>query len=186
LGRRIYRNIRNAMRYIISVHVPTVGMVFLPLALGWPLVLFPVHVVFLEFIIDPACSIVFEAESSGDAQAMSQPPRDPAQPLFDARMVTASVLVGVAVLIAVVLAYGWALTQGRSEGAARALAFAAIVYGNLALIIINRSVYVAPVAALFRFESLALHDQLIALAAGVAGVFAVEVVKRMRLPSRAL
>jgi Ca2+-transporting ATPase len=209
LGRRIYRNIRNAMCYIISVHVPTVGMAFLPLALGWPLVLFPVHVVFLEFIIDPACSIVFEAEA-GDADAMTQPPRDPAQPMFDARMVGASLLAGVAVLISVCLAYGWALAQGHSDGEARALAFAAIVFGNLALIIANRSIgtsfvsslaqpnpalwwivlgtlaalaaamTIAPVAEVFRFEPLSLHDVLIAFAAGVGGVFVIEVAERVR------
>jgi P-type Ca2+ transporter type 2C len=206
LGRRIYRNIRNAMRYVIAVHVPTAGMAFLPLALGWPLVLFPVHVVFLEFIIDPACSIVFEADA-GDANAMQQPPRDPAQPLFDGRMIGESLWVGVAVLLAVVLAYGWVLAHGRSEGEARALAFAAIVFGNLALIIAHRSggksfaaalaspnpalwwivlgtltalmvsVYAAPVAAIFRFEALSTLDALIALAAGVCGVIAVEVAK---------
>ena len=206
LGRRIYRNIRNAMRYIIAVHVPTVGMVFLPLALGWPLVLFPVHVVFLEFIIDPACSIVFEAET-GDEEAMSQPPRDPAQPLFDARTVGASLLTGVAVLLAVGLAYGWVLVHGRTEGEARALAFAAIVFGNLGLIVSYRSgdktlfaviarpnpalwwivcgtlaalmmaIYLPSVAGLFRFEALAPHDLLLALAAGIAGVLLVEMAK---------
>lgn len=209
LGRRIYRNIRNAMRYVISVHVPTVGMAFLPLAFGWPLVLFPVHVVFLEFIIDPACSIVFEAEP-GDADAMTQPPRDPAQPLFDVRTVGASVLAGVAVLIPVGFAYGWALAHGRSDGEARALAFAAIVFGNLALIIVNRSseksfivallqpnpalwwivlgtvaalagsLYATPLVKVFRFEPLSVQNLLIALVAGIAGVAAVEVAKRMR------
>ena len=209
LGRRIYRNIRNAMCYIIAVHVPTVGMAFLPLAFGWPLLLFPVHVVFLEFIIDPACSIVFEAET-GDADAMTQPPRDPAQPLFDARTVGASLLAGVAVLLPVCLAYGWSLMQGRSEGEARALGFAAIVFGNLALIFLHRgdgkgrgqgmgkgksltmmftqpnpalwwivlgtlmalgaSLYVAPVAELFRFAPLAPGALLMALLTGGAGV----------------
>lgn len=217
LGRRIYRNIRNAMRYIIAVHVPTVGMAFLPLALGWPLVLFPAHVVFLEFIIDPACTIVFEAEAD-DAAAMQQPPRDPARRLFDARTVAASALTGLVVLIAVVLAYGWALQHGRSEGTARALAFCAIVAGNLALIVLNRSghasmaatlaspnpalwwivcgtgialaasLYVGPVAALFRFEALAVADLLIALGAGIGGVLLVELVRwlrRMVRPTRA-
>ena len=209
LGRRIYRNIRNAMRYIIAVHVPTVGMAFLPLAFGWPLVLFPVHVVFLEFVIDPACSIVFEAEA-GDADAMTQPPRDPAQPLFDARTVAASLVVGVAVLISVACAYGWALAHGRNEGEARALAFAAIVFGNLALIIGHRSseksfiaaltqpnpalwwivlgtlaalaasLYATLLAEVFRFESLSMQDLLIAFVAGIAGVAAVEGVKQLR------
>ncbi len=206
LGRRIYRNIRNAMCYIIAVHVPTVGMVFLPLAFGWPLVLFPVHVVFLEFIIDPACSIVFEADA-GDSDAMTQPPRDPAQPLFNARTVGVSLLSGVAVLISVCLAYGWVLAHGRSDGEARALAFAAIVFGNLALIILHRtggksfmaaftqpnpamwwivsatlvalavSLYVVPVAGIFRFDPLAAQDLLIALIAGIAGVIGIEVIK---------
>ncbi len=203
LGRRIYRNIRNAMRYIISVHVPTVGMAFLPLALGWPPVLFPVHVVFLEFIIDPACSIVFEAEA-GDADAMLQPPRDPRRPLFDRHMVGDSLWTGVAVLIAVAVGYDWVLALGRSEGVARAFAFTAIVFGNLALIILNRSaeqsskaifarpnpalwwivlvtlaalatsLYVMPAAAIFRFEALSAEDLVLAIAVGAGGVVAIE------------
>jgi P-type Ca2+ transporter type 2C len=199
LGRRIYRNIRNAMCYIIAVHVPTVGMAFLPLVFGWPLVLFPVHVVFLEFIIDPACTIVFEAEA-GDADAMARPPRDPAQPLFDARMVVASLLAGAAVLVAVFVVYAWALGHGRGEGEARALAFATIVFGNLGLIVVSRaglqaflevlkqpnralwwivastlaalaaSIYVTPAAELFRFEALAPRDLLSAAAAAACAV----------------
>ena len=167
-----------------------------------------------RFIIDPACSIVFEAEA-GDADAMTQPPRNPAQPLFDASMVGASVWVGVAVLLAVALAYGWVLAHGRSEGEARALAFAAIVFGNLALIILNRSgekslitalanpnpalwwivlgtlaalaaaLYVAPVAGIFRFEALAAQDLLMALGAGIAGVLVVETVNYVRRGWRA-
>jgi len=206
LGRRIYRNIRNAMRYLISVHVPTVGMAFLPLAFGWPLLLFPVHVVFLEFIIDPACTIVFEAEADDEAD-MAQPPRDPAQRLFDARSVGTSVFAGLAVLTSVCLAYGWALMHGRSDGEARALAFAAIVFGNLALIMANRSdknsfvaalanpnaalwwivivtllalaasIYVPPAAEIFRFESLSFDALLIAFIAGIAGVLVVEVAR---------
>jgi len=206
LGRRIYRNIRNAMCYVIAVHVPTVGIAFLPLAFGWPLVLFPVHVVFLEFIIDPACSIVFEAEA-GDEDAMTQPPRDPAQPLFNARTVGASLLAGVAVLVSVCLAYAWVIADGRGEGEARALAFAAIVFGNLGLIVSHRSsgksfmaalmqpnpalwwivfgtlialmlsIYVRPVAEVFRFAPLTAADLMMALTAGIAGVLLVEVGK---------
>jgi Ca2+-transporting ATPase len=208
LGRRIYRNIRNAMCYVIAVHVPTVGIAFLPLAFGWPLVLFPVHVVFLEFIIDPACSIVFEAEA-GDEDAMTQPPRDPAQPLFNARTVGASLLAGVAVLVSVCLAYAWVIADGRGEGEARALAFAAIVFGNLGLIVSHRSsgksfiaalvqpnpalwwivfgtlialmlsIYVRPVAEVFRFAPLTAPDLMMALTAGIAGVLLVEVGKNV-------
>ena len=199
------------MCYIISVHVPTAGMAFLPLAFGWPLVLFPVHVVFLEFIIDPACSIVFEAEP-GDEDAMKQPPRDPAQPLFDARTIGVSVLVGVVVLLAVASAYAWALWHERSPGEARALAFAAIVFGNLAMILMNRSgkrsllaalaqpnpalwwivfgtvaallasIYVPLIAGLFQFEALSAKDLSIAFAAGVAGVIVVDLIKTHGAP----
>src|SRR6185436_19041381 len=104
LGRRIYENIRNAMRYLISVHVPIAGMSFVPLIFGWPLLLFPVHVVFLEFVIDPACSIAFEAEPSED-DAMARPPRDPREALFDAATLATSVAVGTAMLAGVCFAY---------------------------------------------------------------------------------
>ncbi|HEY5899632.1 MAG TPA: cation-translocating P-type ATPase, partial [Burkholderiales bacterium] len=199
LGRRIYENIRNAMRYIVSVHVPTAGMSFLPLVFGWPLVLFPVHIVFLEFVIDPACSIAFEAEPSEEG-AMHRPPRDPKAPLFDTRMLVGSVALGLAVLAGVLAVYAWAVHAGRSDGEARAIGFAAIVFGNVALILDYRagerfifqwitarnpalwwivvlavaallaSIYLVPVAETFRFAALGAMDLAAAAAAGVAGV----------------
>ena len=207
LGRRIYENIRAAMRYIVSVHVPTAGMAFLPLAFGWPVVLFPVHVVFLEFIIDPACSIVFEAERS-ESGAMQRPPRDPAARLFDARMLATSLALGAIVLVGVVSGYAWALHAGRTEEQARAIAFAAIVSGNLAMILASRSsgrglfralaapnaafravvagalaalgvaLYVPAVAAIFRFAPPAAGDLGVAAAAGIAGVVLYDLARR--------
>jgi Ca2+-transporting ATPase len=125
------------MRYIIAVHVPTAGMALLPILLGWPLVLFPVHVVFLEFVIDPACSIVFEAEPA-DRDTMRRPPRPASARLFGLATIAWSVAQGVLVLAAVVALYAWAMRTGVDEGAARAMAFAAMVLGNLALILVNR------------------------------------------------
>jgi Ca2+-transporting ATPase len=190
LGRRIYENIRAAMRYIVSVHVPTAGMAFLPLVFGWPVVLYPVHIVFLEFIIDPACSIVFEAEPS-EKGAMQRPPRDPSARLFDARMLGASLALGASVLAGVVAVYAWALHAGRAEPEARAIAFAAIVFGNLAMILAYRSLgrtnpafwtvcaaalaalavvlYVPAVAAIFRVAAPGAGVLLVAVAAGAAG-----------------
>ena len=81
LGRRIFANIRSAMCYLLAVHVPTAGLALVPLFTGWPLLFFPVHIVFLEFVIDPACSIAFEAEPA-DAEAMRRPPRHPREPLI--------------------------------------------------------------------------------------------------------
>ena len=138
LGRRIYDNIRNAMCYLLAVHVPTAGMAFVPLVFGWPMAFFPVHIVFLEFVIDPACSIAFEAEPS-EADAMRRPPRAPGEPLFDFRMVLFSVLQGLSVLLMVALMYGYVLLNGAGETEARAMAFTTIVFGNLGLILANRS-----------------------------------------------
>ena len=210
LGRRIYENIRNAMRYIVSVHVPTAGMAFLPLVFGWPLFLFPVHVVFLEFVIDPACSVVFEAEKGGD-DAMAKPPRDPRQRLFDASMLGWSLLLGTTLLAGVFALYAWAIASGRADGEARAMAFAAIVVGNLALIFVCRSrahsalrmlrernaalwwiaggtlaalaavIYVPAAAAIFRFAPLGAAELGAAFAVGIIGVAWIEVWKMRRL-----
>ena len=138
LGRRIYDNISHAMRYLLAVHVPLAGMAFIPLAAGWPFFFFPVHVVFLEFVIDPACSIVFEAERS-DARIMERPPRRPGERVFTAGNVVLGVALGLGVMVAVAAVFGFALHAGRPEGEARALAFATLVAGNLALIFANRS-----------------------------------------------
>jgi len=203
LGRRIYDNVRNAMCYLLSVHVPIAGMAFLPLVMGGPVMLYPVHVVFLEFVIDPACSVVFEAEA-GEGDAMRRPPRDPREPLFSGAMLAVSLALGATALLAVVLLYAWALSAGRSDGEVRALAFSAIVFGNLALIFANRSrsrpilatlarpnptlwwmtiaaiaalalaLYVPPAAAVFRFAPLGAGDLGLALAAGIAGILWIE------------
>jgi len=138
LGRRIFGNIQKAMSYIIAVHVPTAGMALLPLLFGWPLVFYPVHIVFLEFVIDPACSVAFEAEPA-DADAMRRPPRPAASRLLNAWMLATSMLQGLGVLVAVVLLYGWALASGTPEMEARAMAFAAVVLGNVGLILSCRS-----------------------------------------------
>jgi Ca2+-transporting ATPase len=94
-GRRIYRNIAHAMSYLIAVHIPIAGMAFVPLLFGWPMAFFPVHIVFFEFVIDPACSIAFEAEPS-EKSAMRRPPRAPDVHLFDFSTVLLNVLQGTA------------------------------------------------------------------------------------------
>ena len=209
LGRRIYDNIRNAMRYIISVHVPTAGMSFLPLALGGPLFLFPVHVVFLEFVIDPACTLVYEAEK-GDAEGMRRPPRDPREPLFNLHMLGVSLALGASMLAAVLAVYAWALASGAAEGEIRAMGFTAIVAANVALLFVTRSrtrsvlatlrepnpalwwiaagalgallasIYLTPVAAVFRFAPISAAELAVAAAAGVLGVSWYEVRKLLR------
>lgn len=136
-GRRIFGNLRKSMSYILAVHVPIAGMALLPLLLGWPIVLFPMHIALLELAIDPACAMVFESEPA-DEDVMRQPPRDPAMPLFAGSALVQAVLQGLGVLAAVLGAYLWG-TQQLDEMQARSLAFSTLVLGNLALILSNRA-----------------------------------------------
>jgi Ca2+-transporting ATPase len=138
LGRRIYDNLRRAMAYVVAVHVPIVGLALLPVLLGWPLVLFPVHIVFLELVIDPACSVAFEAEPE-EPGLMRRPPRKVGARLFSARLLVTSLLQGASLLAVALFVFhvGWKHTDSESSG--RALAFAALIAGNVALILVNRS-----------------------------------------------
>ena len=138
-GRSIYDNLRKAMSYIVAVHVSIVGMALFPLVSSeWPLVLLPVHLALLELVIDPACSIVFEAEE-GDPSIMDQPPRPPRAPVLARRVLIVAVLQGVSSLLAVLGVYVWALMSGRSDDVVRTLTFTTITLSNLGLILVNRS-----------------------------------------------
>lgn len=137
LGRRIYSNLRHAMTYIVAVHIPIAGLGLLPVLFGWPLLFTPVHVLFLEFIIDPACAFVFEADRESP-DIMRRRPRRPDEPLFSRAMLKRSVSLGVAVLLLCAIVYGTSLHLG-SVDEARALAFLTLVAANLALIFVSRS-----------------------------------------------
>ncbi len=137
LGRGIYENLKKAMAYVIAVHVPIAGMALLPPLVGLPMILAPTHVAFLELVIDPACSLAFEAEPA-DPGAMRAPPRAPNTPLFDRAVIVWSILQGLSVLAADLAVYSISRTH-LGEEAARTLAFVALVAGNLGLIQVNRS-----------------------------------------------
>ena len=137
LGRRIFDNLRKSMGYILAVHVPIAGMALLPVLLGWPTVLFPLHIAFLELVIDPACSMVFENEPA-EPGVMQRPPRNVQQPLFGGMTLGLALLQGLGALAVVMLATVWGASQ-LTDGATRALAFAVLVFTNLALIFSNRS-----------------------------------------------
>lgn len=137
LGRRIYSNIRHAMSYIVSVHIPIAGLGLLPVVLGWPLLFFPVHVLFLEFVIDPACAFVFEADPESP-DLMRRKPRRPGEPLFSQALLRRSVFLGALVLAFTLTIYGSALAL-MDEHSARALTFVGLVVANLALIFVSRS-----------------------------------------------
>jgi len=138
LGRRIYDNLRKAMAYIIAVHVPIAGIALLPLLTGLPLVLLPVHIAFLEMIIDPVCSIAFEAEPE-EPDVMTRPPRNPGARLFSASLLMSSLLQGVAALLVTSAVYLFAVQRGLPEEDVRALSFFTLVLSNLGLVVANRS-----------------------------------------------
>jgi Ca2+-transporting ATPase len=138
-GRGIFDNLRKAMSYIIAVHVPIFGMSLIPVFVAdWPLVLLPVQIAFLELIIDPACSIVFESEQI-DPNIMDLPPRGLGEPMFGRRGLTLAALQGVSVLAAVFGVYLWAVLDHRPDTVVRSITFAVLVVGNTALILVNRS-----------------------------------------------
>jgi Ca2+-transporting ATPase len=137
-GRRIMDNLRKALAYILAVHLPIIGLTLVPMFFGWPLVLLPVHVAFLHLVIDPACSVVFEAEPE-EADLMRVPPRSPRAPLFGGRMLALSLTQGTIVMVTVVAVYAFALHRGLVDREARTLTFTTFMVANLGLIFTNRS-----------------------------------------------
>lgn len=135
-GRRIFGNMRKSMCYVMAMHVPIAGMALLPVLLGWPVMLYPLHIVFLELVIDPACSLAFENEPA-EADLMRRPPRAPGEALFGRAAVGSALVQGAWVLALLVALYAWALSW-LPEPEARGAAFAALVLCNLALLLSNR------------------------------------------------
>jgi Ca2+-transporting ATPase len=138
MGRRIFDNLKKAMAFIFSVHIPIAGMSLIPVVLNWPLALLPVHVLFLELIIDPACTVVFEMEKD-ESDIMQRPPRKLESPLFGRSMVLSGLIQGLGILVVVAGVYAFGLLRGLGENEARMFAFVSLVIGNLGLIFANRS-----------------------------------------------
>lgn len=140
LGRRIFDNIKKAVSYIFAIHVPIAGLSMIPVFMGetWPVILMPIHVVFLELIIDPACSVIFEAENA-EPNVMSRPPRNPQERLFNVRSLFLSIVQGISVLAIVLGVFVIARRNGLSDNDSRALGFVTLVISNLCLILTNRS-----------------------------------------------
>ena len=137
-GRRIFDNLHKAIAFVIAAHVPIVGMSLIPVFFGMPLLLLPVHILFLQLIIDPACSIAFEAEPA-EEDIMQRPPRPVDASLFDRALLLNAGLQGGIALAATLAVFVVALSLGRDERAARALAFTTMVLVSVALLFINRS-----------------------------------------------
>jgi Ca2+-transporting ATPase len=138
LGRRIFDNLQKASAFIIAVHLPIVGLSVIPVIMGLPVILMPVHILFLELIIDPACSIVFEAERE-EADIMRRPPRSPDTPLFDRELLVLGFGQGLVLLLIVQAIFSFALYRGLGADEARAITFVTLVLASLGLIFTNRS-----------------------------------------------
>ena len=204
-GRRIVDNLKKALAYILAVHLPIVGLTLVPIAMGAPLVLMPIHIAFLHLVIDPACSVVFEAQPE-EADVMARPPRAPRAPLFNGHVLGVSALQGASVLVVVLAVYFVALRIGETAADARALTFASFLISNLALIFTNRSwsrvifssplrdrtlwvvtgggllflalvVYVPPLARMFRFAPLSGTDVALCFGAGALSITWFEIAK---------
>jgi P-type Ca2+ transporter type 2C len=149
LGRRIYDNLRKAMGFIFAVHVPIAGLALLPLLFGLPILFGPIHIAFLEMVIDPVCSLVFEAESE-EGDVMSRPPRHPDEPLFSRRWIGWSLLQGAVAFGLVAAIFLVALKRGMPEAEVRALTFFSLVVAIVGLIFVNRSFSASLLTALMR------------------------------------
>ena len=138
LGRRIFDNLKKSIAFIFSVHIPIAGMVFFPVLLKMPIALLPAHIAFLELIIDPACSTIFES-CQPERNIMSRPPRNLKESLFNRKAFSFSLLQGLSVLGVVFFVYSFALNLQKSDAEARTLAFATLVFANIMLILTNLS-----------------------------------------------
>ena len=210
LGRTIFDNLKRAIAYTLATHLPIVGLTVIPVMLEWPLVLLPFHVAFLHLIIDPACSIVLEAEAS-ESNVMRRPPRRPGDPLFSRETLRISMLQGVGVLAFVLGVYAFSLLSHIPTEEARSLTFLTLVIANVALIFTNRSwtrtiagslresnpalwwvtggsailmtllIFVPPIRNAFRFAALNWRQLITCLVLGVSSVLWFELLKLWRL-----
>jgi len=216
MGRKIFDNLQKALGYIFAIHVPIAGLSLIPVLFAdMPLILWPVHIVFLELIIDPACSIIFEAEKE-ELNVMSRPPKKIDEPFFGAKKIVLSCVQGVGILIICLLVYFIAYKMGYTEKAVRTFTFITLIVSNLAVIYSNRSwtsnifkIIVTPNKAgkwivggaalflililnipflreLFLFEKISIIETVICLAAGLFSVTWFELYKHFKLVKKPL
>lgn len=142
MGRKIYTNLKKAIQYIISIHIPIILTVALPLILGWiyPAIFTPVHVIFLELIMGPTCSIVYENEPL-EKNAMIHPPREMTSTFFNLKELTISIFQGLAITAGTLFIYQFSVQQGYNEELTRSMVFTTLIFANIFLTLVNRSFY---------------------------------------------
>ncbi|MGF7080335.1 cation-translocating P-type ATPase [Mucilaginibacter sp. UYCu711] len=208
MGRRIYANLKKAIQYIISIHIPIILTVFIPLALGWiyPNIFSPVHIIFLELIMGPTCSIVYENEPMGK-DTMFEKPRPFTSTFFNFKELTTSIIQGLAITSGTLVAYQYAVYLGFDEAHTRTLVFTVLIAANIMLTLVNRSfyysvistikyrnnlvpmmigitvailallLYVKPLTKFFEFEALSFSELILSIAIGFLSVIWYEAVK---------
>lgn len=142
MGRKIYSNLKKAIQYIISIHIPIILIVFIPLALGWiyPNIFSPVHVIFLEIIMGPTCSIIYENEPM-ESNFMQLKPRPITNTFFKLKEITISIIQGIVITIGLLFVYQYCVTNIFSEAATRTVVFITLISANIFLTLTNRSFY---------------------------------------------
>jgi P-type Ca2+ transporter type 2C len=138
-GRRIFDNLQKSMSYILAIHIPIIGLTMLPAFIpSLPLLLMPLHIIFMEMIIDPVCSIAFESEQE-EKGIMQRPPRGHNESLFGIKQILFSIFQGLLLLAMVLMVYFLSIKEGHSEGEVRVIAFSSLIIGNVFLILTNIS-----------------------------------------------
>lgn len=176
LGRRIYDNLRKAMSYIISIHIPIAALSLLPVLFKWPLVLTPIHIVFLEFIIDPSCTIIFENEKE-DKNIMSRLPRKLKMSIFNRRMVIGNIAQGLLIAISVVVSFKVMLMLGWSENEARGITFLILIISNILLVLVISGKQ--SVANIFHRENMAMVTILLITSISLVLIFNISYLLQM-------
>ena len=215
MGRKIYTNLKKAIQYIISIHIPIILTVFIPLALGWiyPNIFTPVHIIFLELIMGPTCSIIYENEPM-EKNTMTQAPRPFSDTFFQWKELAVSVLQGIIITAGTLLCYQYAVLQGLNEETTRTMVFTVLISANIFLTLVNRSfyysifttiqyknnlvfiiisitiaitaalLYIRPLSSFFLFEQLNAVDLSLSIGIGCLSVIWYEVVKWIKRRSK--
>jgi P-type Ca2+ transporter type 2C len=157
MGRKIYANLKKAIQYIISIHIPIILTVFIPLVLGWmyPNIFSPVHVIFLELIMGPTCSIIYENEPM-EKNAMLRPPRAFSRTFFSARELGTSIVQGLVITFGTLFIYQFAVHQGYNEAITRTMIFVTLISSNISLTLVNRSFHYSVLTTLTYKNNLVL------------------------------
>jgi Ca2+-transporting ATPase len=210
MGRKIYTNLKKAIQYIISIHIPIILTVFIPLALGWlyPNIFSPIHIIFLEIIMGPTCSIIYENEPM-EQNTMLQKPKALTTTFFNWKELSISIIQGLAITVGTLFMYQYAVTNGYNEALTRTMTFTVLIAANIFLTLVNRSfyysivttlkyknnmvifiifttiaivgliLYIKPLTSFFEFETLNLLQLLTCIVVGFISVIWFEIVKLM-------